>query len=586
VALPLDADEFSFLHLPNARRPDLRLVEQLPPDAAFDVETTGLFVQALLDTLGQAVRSPAQVASAVGGLAGGVLNATAAMAGRAFGRGTAGPIVPGRDPRFADRTWETNAAYWWLRQIHLLNERFLQDVIDAAPLQCATRGKAKFVASLVSDALAPTNTLLGNPAALKRAFETGGQSVLKGAQTMLSDLARNGGWPAQVDSSQFETGRNIACTPGRVVYRSELLELIQYSPSTEQVHEIPLLFCPPWINKYYIFDLSPGRSLIEWAVAHGHTTFAISYRNPDASLRDHSFTEYVTKGPLEAVQVVKEITGVDLVNTMSVCLGGTLTAFGMAYEAAKGTRSINTASMINTHTDFTRPGILGVFTDERTVALIERHMLATGSLSRKRVAQAFSLIRANDLIFDCLVKNWLMGEDPPAFDLLAWNDDGTDMPPRLHSDFLRWCYLENRFAEGRMELAGTLLEPGDVDAPTYVVSAVNDHIVPWESAYQTPQLLGGDDHRFVLSTGGHIAAIVNPPSPKSRFWTNEALPPDAADWLAGAEQVDGTWWEDWAGWIGERAGALVDPPRNLGSDEHPPLGDAPGVYAMRQPATV
>jgi polyhydroxyalkanoate synthase len=586
VALPLDADEFPFLHLPASPRPNLRIVEQLPPDAALDVETTSLFLQAVLDTLGQAVRSPAKIASAIGGLAGGFLNAGAAMAGRALGRDIAGPITPGRDPRFSDPAWESNAVYWWLRQIHLLNERFLQDVVDAAPMQCATRHKARFAASLVSDALSPTNTLLGNPAALKRAFETGGQSVVKGLQAMVGDVARNGGWPTQVDNSQFELGRNIACTPGRVVYRSELFELIQYSPSTEQVHEIPLLFCPPWINKYYIFDLSPGRSLIEWAVAHGHTTFAISYRNPDASLRDASFTEYVTKGPLEAVEVVKAITGVDVVNTMSVCLGGTLTAFAMAYEAAKGTRSINTASMINTHTDFTRPGVLGVFTDERTVGLIERHMLATGSLSRKRVAKAFSLIRANDLIFDYVVKNWLMGETPPAFDLLAWNDDGTDMPPRLHADFLRWCYLENRFADGRMEVAGQLLEPGDVVAPTYVVSAVNDHIVPWESAYQTPQVLGGDDHRFVLSTGGHIAAIVNPPSPKSRYWTNESLPAEADEWLAGADQVNGTWWDDWAGWIAERAGAMVDPPRNLGSDDHPPIGDAPGVYAMRQPTAV
>ena len=586
MALPLDADDFRFLHLPSSPRPDLRIVEQLPPDTAFDVETTGLFLQAVLDTLGQAVRSPAHIASAVGGLAGGLLSATVAMAGRAIGRETPGPITPGRDARFADPTWEGNPAYWWLRQIHLLNERFLQDVIEAAPLQCTTREKAKFAASLVSDTLSPTNTLPGNPAALKRAFETRGQSLVKGFGAMVGDITRNGGWPTQVDNTQFEVGRNIACTPGRVVYRSELFELIQYSPTTEQVHEIPLLFCPPWINKFYIFDLSPGRSLIEWAVAHGHTTFAISYRNPDASLRDASFTDYVTRGPLEAVRVVKEITGVDLVNTMSVCLGGTLTAFGMAYEAAKGERSINSATMINTHTDFTRPGILGVFTDERTVGLVERHMLATGSLSHKRVARAFSLIRANDLIFDYVVKSWMMGQAPPAFDLLAWNDDGTDMPPRLHADFLRWCYLENRFAEGRMEVGGTLLEPRDVEASTYIVSAVNDHIVPWESAYQTPHVLGGDDHRFVLSTGGHIAAIVNPPSPKSRYWTNEALPAEADAWLAGADQVNGTWWDDWATWISERAGTMVDPPRNLGSDQHPPLGDAPGVYVMREPAPV
>jgi polyhydroxyalkanoate synthase len=442
------------------------------------------------------------------------------------------------------------------------------------------RSKAALAAGIMSDALSPTNTLLGNPAALKQAFQTGGLSLARGARNMAVDVRENEGWPQQVDRSKFTVGENMACTPGKVVYRSALFELIQYEPQTELVHEIPMLFCPPWINKYYIMDLAPGRSLVEWAVQHGHTCFAISYRDPDASMRDVSFDDYVLRGPLEAIEVVKAITGSPQVNTMAVCLGGTLSAMGMAYDAMRGERSVNTATMINTHTDFTRPGVLGAFTDEHTVALLEKHMAKAGLLPSNRIARTFSLIRANDLVFSYVVKNWLMGDTPAAFDLLAWNDDGTNMPGKMHGEFLRWFYLENRFAEGRMEIGGTRLDPSLVDQPTYVVSAIDDHIVPWQSAYQTTQLQGGDDNRFVLSTSGHIAAIVNPPSPKAKHWTNQSLPADCDDWMADAQLNEGTWWEDWASWIAERAGPMVPARHELGSEVHPPLAAAPGSYVL------
>ena len=559
----------------------LRLVE--PPsstDTAMEVEASGLFLQALARTASSAVRSPFQVASAVGELAAGVAAATTASMARAVGHEAEGPVPTTKDARFADPTWEGNAGYFWLRQIHLLRERFVGQVIDAAPIDDRTREKARFAAGLVSDALAPTNTLLGNPAALQRAFQTGGLSLVDGARNLVRDVATNEGWPSQVDASPFTVGENLACTPGKVVYRSDLMEVMQYEARTEQVHAVPLLFCPPWINKYYIMDLSPGRSLIEWAVDHGHTCFAISYRNPDASLRDARFEDYLAEGPRRAIEVVRSITGSDVVNTLSVCLGGTLSAMAMALDADEGERVVNTATMINTHTDFTRAGILGAFTDEPTVDLLERHMLRSGSLDSRRIARTFSLIRANDLVFSYVVKNWLMGETPPSFDLLAWNDDGTNMPARMHADFLRWFYLENRFAEGRLEIDGTRLDPSRITQPTYVVSAIGDHIVPWSSAYQTTQVFGGDDDRFVLSTSGHIAAIVNPPSPKAKHWTNPDLPADHERWLADAQLNEGTWWEDWAAWIGDRAGPLVDPPAHLGSEEHPPIGDAPGVYVL------
>ena len=561
-------------------RPELRLVHSAQnSEASMDAEVSGLFLQALASTTaGSLAQSPMRMANAAGELMAGVVAASTAAVARAVGRQVEGPVTPRRDARFAAPARESNAAYWYLRQLHLLRDRFVGQVIDAAPIAPHTKVKATLAASILSDTMAPTNTLLGNPAALQKAFETGGTSLLRGTKNMLTDLATNDGWPSQVDRSPFTVGENTACTPGKVVYRNELFELLQYEPQTEQVHEVPLLFCPPWINKYYIMDLAPERSLVEWAVRHGHTCFAISYRNPDASMRDATFEDYLLDGPLEAIEVVRSITGAEVVNTIAVCLGGTLSAMGMAYDAALGRRTVKSATLINTHTDFTRPGVLGAFADEPTIALLERHMAKEGLLPSQRLSRTFSLCRANDLVFSYLAKNWLMGETPPAFDLLAWNDDGTNMPARMHGDFLRWFYLENRLAEGRMEIDGTRLDLSTVDQPTYVVSAVDDHIVPWASAYETTQLFGGDHNRFVLSTSGHIAAIVNPPSPKAKHWTNTDLDGDADHWKAGAELNDGTWWDDWVPWIAEQGGAMVAAPERLGSESYPPMGDAPGTY--------
>jgi polyhydroxyalkanoate synthase len=565
---------------PVTARPQLRLVEASPQsEATMDVETSSLFVQAMArTTAGSMSASPVRMATATGELVTGVVAAGTAAVARAFGRDAAGPVTVGRDARFAHGAWEQNPVYWYLRQLHLLRDRFVGQVIDAAPIDEGTRTKATLGAAIISDALAPTNTLLGNPAALERAFQTGGRSLVSGARNLLDDLAHNDGWPSQVDRRPFTVGENMACTPGKVVYRNDLFELLQYEPRTELVHEVPLLFCPPWINKYYIMDLAPERSLVEWAVSHGHTCFAISYRNPDESMRDATFDDYLLDGPVQAIEVVRSITGAEKVNTVAVCLGGTLSTMGMAYDAAHGRSTVNSATLINTHTDFTRPGVLGAFADEGTISLLDRHMAKEGLLPSKRISRTFSLCRANDLVFSYLVKNWLMGETPPAFDLLAWNDDGTNMPGGMHGHFLRWFYLENRLAEGRMEIAGTRLDLGAVDQPTYVVSAVDDHIVPWASAYQTTQLLGGDDNRFILSTSGHIAAIVNPPNPKAKHWTNTDLTGDHEHWKAGAELNDGTWWNDWVPWIAERSGEMVPAPTRLGSDQHPPTIDAPGSY--------
>jgi len=520
----------------------------------------------------------ASVAAANARLAIGSAAAVRASAGRAIGSESAGPVSPAAgDKRFADPAYADNPLYFLLAQEYLLSGQLVTELLDAAALETVQDTKARFAAKFIHDALAPTNTLLGNPAALRAAFDTGGKSVVRGAKNMLDDLLHNGGWPSQVDSTGFEVGVNMAATPGAVVYRSDLIELIQYTPQSEQVHSVPLLFCPPWINKYYIMDLAPGKSLIEWAVQHGHTCFAISYRNPDASMRDLGFEDYLRQGPLDAVRVVREITGAAEVNTVSVCLGGTLTAIALAHNAAIGDRSIKSATFLNTHTDFTVPGALGIFTDEATVAGLEKQMAKDGFLDSDKMSHTFDALRANDLVFSYVVNNWLLGKKPPAFDLLVWNKDSTRMPAKMHSQYLRSCYLNNEFARGEFEIDGQKLQPGKVDIDTYVLAAVDDHIVPWVSGYKTTQLFGGDN-RFVLSTSGHIAGIVNPPNPKAKHWTNDHHPADPQEWKDGAELQAGTWWEDWTGWIATQGGPKVAAPRKPGSKDHPPIEAAPGSY--------
>ena len=565
-------------------RPESPLLEMLgvaedPMGAADPVS----FLRSLAATGPALLRNPAGVAAANARLAVGWASAAAATIARTFGVDASGPVSPEvGDKRFRDPAYDNNPVYFWLEQQYLLAGQLVSELLDAAHLKGTTEVKARLAAQIMVDALAPTNTLPGNPAALRRAFDTGGKSLARGVQNLVHDVRYNGGWPSQVDNSGFEVGVNMAATPGSVVYRSDLIELIQYSPQTPRVHSVPLLFCPPWINKYYIMDLAPGKSLIEWAVQHGHTCFAISYRNPDASMRDLSFEDYLRQGPLDAVRVVREITGAEDINTLSVCLGGTLTAIGLAYNAMVGDRSIRSATFLNTHTDFSIPGKLGAFTDEATIAGLEKKMAKRGFLESTEMAHTFDLLRANDLVFQYVVNNWLMGEKPPSFDLLAWNADGTRMPAKMHSEYLRSCFLHNEFAEGELAIGGERLDPAKIEIDTYVLSAVDDHIVPWISGYKTTQLLGGHN-RFVLSTSGHIAGIVNPPSPKAKHWTNDDLPPDPEDWKAGAQLRDETWWEDWARWIGERGGPKVAARKTLGSAGYPALEDAPGSYVRARP---
>ncbi|MDT5322107.1 MAG: poly[(R)-3-hydroxyalkanoate] polymerase subunit PhaC [Mycobacterium sp.] len=532
----------------------------------------------LLVAAGMTLRNPGGIIAANMRLVWGSAGAFRAAAERALGRDNPGPIAIARgDKRFADPAYQENPAYFLLAQQYLLFSQLVAELLDTAGASGTREAKARFAAKFLVDALAPTNTLAGNPAAIRKAFDTGGKSIGRGLKNLVHDLRHNGGWPSQVDSSGFEVGVNMAATPGSVVYRSDLIELIQYSPQTPDTYAVPLLFCPPWINKFYIMDLAPGKSLIEWAVQHGHTCFAISYRNPDKSMSELGFRDYLFQGPLDAVRVVRDITSALAVNTVSVCLGGTLTALGLAHNAARGDESIKSATFLNTHTDFTEPGVLGTFTDEATIAGLEKQMLKKGFLDSATMARTFSALRSNDLIFQYVSNNWLQGNKPPSFDLLAWNEDSTRMPARMHSQYLRSCYLRNEFARGEFEIDGNRLDPSLVNIDTYVLAAVDDHIVPWTSGYKTTQLLGGKS-RFVLSSSGHIAGIVNPPNPKAKHWVNDSLPADPHEWKANAQLVEATWWQDWTAWIAERGGEMMPAPEHEGSDDYPPIGEAPGSY--------
>jgi polyhydroxyalkanoate synthase subunit PhaC len=506
----------------------------------------------------------------------------ATMSSAAGGKGLQGlatPVEPARgDRRFKDTAWRENPVYSGLMQGYLLWSRLMRELVEAAGLDRATERKASFAVESMIDALAPTNTLLGNPAALRRAFETGGGSLARGAEQFLDDLVHNDGMPKQVDRSAVKLGENMAATPGQVVFRNDLIELIQFAPQTKTVHPVPLLLSPPWINKYYVMDLAPKKSLVEWAVTHGHTVFAISYVNPGPEHRDTAFEDYLRSGPLAALDVVESITGAAKINVGALCLGGTLAAIMAGYLTAQGDKRINTLTMMNTLLDFAEPGVLGAFVDTESLSVVDEQMREKGYLEARSMAGTFNAMRANDLIWNYVVSGWLMGEPPPAFDLLAWNADATRMPARMHAEYLRTCYVENRLARGTMKMLGRRIDLKRVDCDVYYVAAEEDHITPWRSCYASSRLFGGDV-RFALSSSGHIAGVVNPPDGRRtlRVGADHVAEPEA--WYASTTPERMSWWQDWAPWLKARSGRRGAPPP-LGNEDYPPLGDAPGTYVL------
>ncbi|MCD2188537.1 PHA/PHB synthase family protein [Actinomycetospora soli] len=578
---------------PALRAPDIATaMERVVPDAVLARTDPALFGRTVLQLAQGWVTHPGEVGRAASSFAALSARIGAAATGRAL-RGLAGggvendpstePVPTSKDGRFKDTTWVENPAYWALRQEYLALVALLEDLVGAASLDADSDDRARMLMSLIGSVVSPTNVLPGNPSALKRAFETGGSSVVAGLRNVLDDLATNGGKPRQVDKSGLRVGKELAATPGKVVYRNRLMELVQFEAQTDEVHAVPLLCSPPWINKYYVMDLAPERSLVEWAVQHGHTVFMISYRNPDSSMATTTFADYLELGPATALDVVQEITGADKVNVMGLCLGGLMAALLTTRCAVRGDDRINSLTLLNTMLDYSSVGPISSFVSPEIADRLEKSMEQTGYLPAESMATTFDLLRANDLIFNYIGPNWLEGKAPPAFDILAWNTDSTRMPAAMHSFYLRHFYLDNELSRGELEIDGEPLTLKAVQADTFIVAAENDHIAPWKTSFTSTELLGGDV-TFVLSTAGHIAGVVNPPSPKAKHWVgtvgatgSDAPGPDA--WRQRSTEVQGSWWETWIAWIDERGGEKQDPPP-VGSEAHPVLGDAPGQYVL------
>ncbi|HXX09949.1 MAG TPA: class I poly(R)-hydroxyalkanoic acid synthase [Burkholderiales bacterium] len=485
------------------------------------------------------------------------------------------------DTRFKSEVWENNFVFDYIKQSYLIASQNIQRMVaDVQGLDAQTARKVRFFTRQFVDALAPTNFVFTNPDVLKATVETGGKNLVDGLQNLLGDLERGGGQLAisMTDYKAFKLGENVATTPGKVVFQNNLMQLIQYTPSTAEVWRTPLLIVPPWINKYYILDLREKNSFIRWAVAQGHTVFVVSWVNPDERFAHKTFDDYMLEGPLAALDAIEQATGEHEANVIGYCLGGTLLAATLAWLAAAGERRVKSATFFTALIDFTEPGELGVFVDETTLASLEKKMQERGYLEGAEMANTFNLLRANDLIWSFVVNNYLLGKDPFPFDLLYWNSDATRMPAKMHTFYLRRMYIENLLARpGGISLAGRPIDVAKITTPACFVSTLEDHIAPWKSTYTGARLLAGPV-KFLLAGSGHIAGVVNPPAAhKYCHWTNTELPASADEWLAGAQRDEGSWWPEWNGWVRSFGGDKV-PARTPGDGKLAAIEDAPGSY--------
>lgn len=487
--------------------------------------------------------------------------------------------APG-DKRFSDPTFQTNSIYHGVMQLYLAASDRLMKIADDTQIEVRTRERAKFALSLVTDALAPTNLLLGNPAALKRAFETGGGSLRAGWRNYLRDRRENGGRPAQVDRRPYRVGETLALTKGQVVFRSEVLELIQYGAQTAEVHERPFLFIPPQVNKYYVLDLAPGRSLIEYVVQNGLTTFVVSWKNPRKEQRNWNLGTYVT-ALVEATDAIREITGSPKLNLMGICAGGMTTSLFLSHLAAIGDDRVVSATLPLAVLDMQDPGVLGMFNSERAFEATNKKIAAQGMMSGDDFSRVFSWLRANDMVWAPWVSNYLMGNDPPAWDILFWNNDPTNLPAATHAQMIEIFRLNALANSGAITINGVPVDLKKVKADIFSIGALTDHLTPWDKVYRTPALFGGKG-TFVTANAGHIQVIVNPPgNPKSRFYTNPELTNDVQEWMSSAQENKGSWWPYWAEWLANRSGKKRAAPTVEGSAKHKPITPAPGTYTLQ-----
>jgi polyhydroxyalkanoate synthase subunit PhaC len=485
-----------------------------------------------------------------------------------------------RDKRFKDPEWKSNQFFDFVMQLYLLTTQWAHDLVrEAEGLDPHTRKKAEFYVQQITNALSPSNFVLTNPEVLRETLASKGDNLVRGMKMLAEDVEAGRGTLRirQSDPATLEVGVNMATTPGKVIYQNDLMQLIQYSPSTETVLRTPLLIVPPWINKFYILDLRPEKSYIKWCVDQGITVFVISWVNPDKELSKKTWADYMKEGPLAAIDVIEKVTGEMKVHTAGYCVGGTLLASTLAFLAQKRRQRVTSATFFAAQVDFTHAGDLLVFVDEDQISALERDMEESGVLEGSKMAMAFNMLRSNDLIWSYVVNNYLKGQPPSAFDLLHWNSDATRMPAANHSYYLRNCYLDNRLSTGSMVLDDTLLDLSKVKVPVYNLAAREDHIAPAESVLYGSQFFAGPV-KYVLSGSGHIAGVVNPPAGgKYQYWTNDNIKAaSVAEWMKGAVEHKGSWWPDWLQWL-QSIDAERVPARPVG-DVLPPIEDAPGSY--------
>jgi polyhydroxyalkanoate synthase len=547
---------------------------EMPEEVADVVKTLGHVMEYWL-------RDPQRAFELQAGLAKDYLELWAASAKRLAGEEAPPVAAPDpKDRRFADPEWSSNQFFDFLKQAYLLTTRWADHLVkDAAGLDAHTRQKAEFYVRQIANAISPSNFVLTNPELLRETLSSNAENLVRGMHMLAQDIEAGHGnlKIRQSDPKTFQVGRNLAITPGKVIFQSDLMQLIQYTPTTPKVLEVPLLIVPPWINKFYILDLTPEKSFIKWCVDQGLTVFVVSWVNPDARLARKSFEEYMNEGPLMALEVIEQVTGERKVHTIGYCVGGTLLSVTLAHMAAKGDDRIMSATLFAAQVDFTYAGDLKVFVDEERIQALEKRMEEQGYLEGSKMASAFNMLRSNDLIWPYVIGNYLKGEPPLAFDLLYWNSDSTRMPAANHSFYLRNCYLNNSLSRGEMVIAGEPIDLGRITIPIYNLATREDHIAPAKSAFLGSKFFGGPV-RYVLAGSGHIAGVVNPPGKKKyQYWTGGPPTGNLDGWLAKAEENPGSWWPDWLQWIKQQDATEVDP-RAPGGGKLEPIEDAPGSY--------
>lgn len=485
------------------------------------------------------------------------------------------------DRRFAAPEWQANPMHAFNAAAYLLNARFLMAMADSVEATPRAKQKIRFAVQQLVDAMSPANFLVSNPEVQQKIIETKGESLTKGITHMLEDMQK--GRISQSDETAFEVGKNVATTEGAVVFENELFQLIQYKPLSKTVYEKPLLLVPPCINKYYILDLQPENSLVRYAVEQGHTVFLVSWCNPDASLGHVSWDDYIENGAVQAINVVREISGQEQINALGFCVGGTIISTALALQAARGENPVASLTLLTSLLDFSDTGVIDVFIDEAQVTMREKAIGGGGIMPGRDFASAFSSLRPNDLVWNYVKTNYLKGENPPPFDLLYWNADSTNLPGPMFCWYLRNMYLENSLrVPGKLTVAGEKIDLATIDTPVFIYGSREDHIVPWTAAYESTALLNPKKrsrNRFVLGASGHIAGVINPPAKKKRsYWTNDKSAANAEEWLKGATEHPGSWWTEWADFLAKHAGKKVNAPRKFGNANYKEIEPAPGRY--------